>query len=398
VTSLDRVVIAGGSLAGWTAARSLRRHGFGGDIVLIGAEAGSPYSRPVLSKQFLLDPGKQAADVHLPVSLDLAVRAMPGREATGLDLGRREVILHDGARIGFGGLVIATGAAPRRLPRLQRDGVHLLRTLPDAEALRAAMARGPRVVVIGAGFIGCEVAAAARQRGLDVTLVDSEPLPLQRALGPAAAVAVRDLHAAQGVRLRLGTTVDRLLGTGRAEAVQLATGETLPADLVVVGVGVAPATGWLRESGLLLDGGVVCDAYCRAVGADRVVAAGDVARWHNPLFGELMRVEHWSNASAQADAAARALLAPGTAPPYAHAPYFWSEQYGMRLQFVGKRPDRDAGRLVRGDVSGPSFVIGYEEHGRLVGALAVNRPRECRALRDLVLRGAPFASVLSDAA
>jgi len=397
------VVIVGGSLAGASAARSLRRQGFSGEALLIGQEIHPPYSRPALSKQFLLDSGKGADSLYQPLGDELAVRALAGRTAAGLDLREREVTLDDGERIKFDGLVVATGAAPRRPPRhwLARaglPGIHVRRTVDDAAALRAELAAGPRLVVIGAGFIGCEVAAAARQLGLAVTLVDVAPLPLYQPLGLTAAAAVRDIHREHGTQLRLGSAVKRLLGVRRVEAVQLVTGEVLPADLVVAALGVDPATGWLRGSGLALDGGVLCDASCRALGAPGVVAAGDVARWHNPLFGELMRVEHWSNAIAQAETAVRALLSPGTAQPYAHVPYFWSEQYGVRMQFVGKRPAAGDGRLVRGGVAERSFVIGYEERGRIVGGLAVNSPRDCRPLRDLVQRGAPFESVVTAAA
>lgn len=365
---------------------------------MIGQETHPAYSRPALSKQFLLDPAKSPADLYLPFGDDLAVGSLAGRAATGLDLALSEVTLDDGERVRYDGLVIATGSVPRRLPGLRREeaglpGVHQLRTVDDAVRLRAELARSPRVAVIGAGFIGCEVAAAARALGLDVTLIDAAPLPLRQPLGRAAATAVRDLHAEHGTRLRLGATVQRLVGGRAVEAVLLATGEAVPADLVVIGVGVSPATDWLRGSGLRVADGVVCDANCRAVGAPSVVAAGDVARWHNPLFGELMRVEHWSNATAQADSAVRALLSPGAERPYAEVPYFWSEQYGVRLQFVGKRAPGDDGRLVRGDVAARSFVIAYQERGRIVGALAVNRPRDCRPLRDLIGCGAPFDKV-----
>lgn len=401
--AIERVVVVGGSVAGASAARALRRQGFSGELLLIGQETHPPYSRPALSKQFLLDPGKDPAGLYQPLGGELAVRTLAGRTATGLDLRGREVTLDDGQRVRFDGLVIATGAMPRRPPRHWHagaglPGVHVLRTLDDAAALRAELAGGPRLVVIGAGFIGCEVAAAARQLGLTVTLVDAMPLPLCQPLGQTAAAAVRDIHREHGTRLRLGSAVQRLLGARRVEAVQLATGEVLPADLVVAGMGVHPATDWLRGSGLALDGGVLCDANCRALGAPGVAAAGDVARWHNPLFGELMRVEHWSNAIAQAETAVRALLSPGTAQPYAHVPYFWSEQYGVRLQFVGKRPAAGDGRLVRGSVAERRFVIGYEERGRIVGGLAVNSPGDCRPLRDLVQRGAPFESAATAAA
>lgn len=401
---LGRVVIVGGSLAGSSAARALRRQGFDDEILLIGQEPHPPYSRPALSKQFLLDPGKNPADLYLPLDGELAIQALAGRTATGLDLAKREVTLDGGERVRYGGLVIATGSVPRRLPGKQpedtwpEEGVHLLRTVDDAMALRAGLAAGPPVVVIGAGFIGCEVAAAARKLGLDVTLVDAAPLPLEQPLGRPAAIFIRDLHAEHGIRLRLGTTIQRLFSSRHVEGVELATGEVLPAGLVVIGVGVTPATDWLRESGLALDNGVLCDANCRSVSVPSVVAAGDVARWHNPLFGELMRVEHWSNATTQAEAAVRALLEPGTAPQYVHVPYFWSEQYGVRLQFLGKRPADDDGSLIRGDVAGRSFVIAYAECGRIVGALAVNRPRDCRPLRDLIERGAPFDTAALTAA
>lgn len=388
LTGIDhRVVVVGGSVAGLSAARSLRRRGFSGEILLVGEEEHPPYSRPPLSKQFLLNAAKTAADLYLPVDESLGIERLAGRRAVGLDVENRVVALDDGDSARFDGLVIATGSTPRRLPLPELDGVRLLRTVDDAVALRAEFARGPRVVVIGGGFIGCEVAATARKLGLDVTLVDDGPLPLGRVLGATAATAIRDLHIENGTRLRMGAKVERLLGTGRVEEVLLDTGEVIPADLVVVGVGVVPATDWLRGSGLQVDDGVLCDAHCRAVNSSHVVAAGDVARWYNPLFSVHMRVEHWNNATAQADAAVEALLSPATAQPYAHVPYFWSEQYDMRLQFVGRRPDDHEGRLAHGRTDERSFVLTYENRGRIVGALAVNRPQDLGSYRALIANG-----------
>ena len=393
---LERIAVVGASLAGLRAAESLRRLGYGGALVLVGAEKHLPYDRPPLSKELLQ--GRWEVDriglrrqPYEELELDLRL----GVRATALDLAARELVLGDGVREPFDALVLATGASPRRL-RGQPDlpGVHLLRTLDDALALRAALEARPRVLVVGAGFIGAEVAASCRARGLQVTLVEPLPVPLARGLGEAMGRVCAELHRDQGVDLRCGVGVSGFQGHQRIERVTLSDGSSVEADLVVVGIGAAPETGWLEGSGLRLDDGVVCDAFCAA--APGVFAAGDVARWHNPLFGEEMRVEHWSNAAEQGSYVAERLA--GTdlgAQPFAPVPFFWSDQYGVKIQFAGRmRPD-DEVRLVAGSLAERKFTALYGRAGRLSGVLAWSRPRDLAKYRRLIAAATSFESALA---
>ena len=393
---LERIAVVGASLAGLRAAESLRRLGYGGALVLVGAEKHLPYDRPPLSKELLQ--GRWEVDriglrrqPYEELELDLRL----GVRATALDLAARELVLGDGVRELFDALVLATGASPRRL-RGQPDlpGVHLLRTLDDALALRAALEARPRVLVVGAGFIGAEVAASCRARGLQVTLVEPLPVPLARGLGEAMGRVCAELHRDQGVDLRCGVGVSGFQGHQRIERVTLSDGSSVEADLVVVGIGAAPETGWLEGSGLRLDDGVVCDGFCAA--APGVFAAGDVARWHNPLFGEEMRVEHWSNAAEQGSYVAERLA--GTdlgAQPFAPVPFFWSDQYGVKIQFAGRmRPD-DEVRLVAGSLAERKFTALYGRAGRLSGVLAWSRPRDLAKYRRLIAAATPFESALA---
>jgi NADPH-dependent 2,4-dienoyl-CoA reductase/sulfur reductase-like enzyme len=386
---LRTVVVVGASLAGLRAAETLRQDGYDGRIILVGAEEHLPYDRPPLSKQLLagkvnvdqvsLCPGDHLAGLDLELEL--------GRRATALDLDARLVTVDDDERIEFDGLVIATGASPRQLPGVPPlEGIHLLRTLDDCLAIRAGLerivARGGRVVVVGAGFIGSEVAATCRTAGAEVTVLEALATPLSKALGEEIGAACATLHYDNGVDLRTGAGVSGFHGQHHVEGVLLHDGTTVEADLVVVGVGVAPNTTWLESSGLRLDNGVVCDATGHA--APAVVAAGDVARWHNPLFDTDMRVEHWTNAAEGGIAAARALLAGADkAEPYAPVPYFWSDQYKTKIQFVGHVHHADNARVVDGSVDERKFLAVYEHAGRLVGALGFSRPKlvlQCRRL------------------
>jgi len=383
------VVVVGASLAGLRAAETLRQDGYDGRIVLVGAEDRLPYDRPPLSKQLLA--GKVDADqVSLcppdrleGLDLDLEL----GRRATALDLDAREVVLDDRDRTAFDALIIATGASPRHLPGVPPlEGIHLLRTLDDCLAIRADLERivvgGGRAVVVGAGFIGSEVAATCHMAGAAVTVLEALATPLSKALGEQMGSACATLHYDNGVDLRLGTGVSGFRGQHRVEGVLLADGTIVEADLVVVGVGVRPNTDWLESSGLTLKDGVVCDATGHA--APNVVAAGDVARWYNPLFDTEMRVEHWTNAAEGGIAAARALLAgPEKAEPYAPVPYFWSDQYKSKIQFVGHVHHSDEVRVVDGSVEDRKFLALYEHAGRVVGALGFSKPKlvlQCRRL------------------
>jgi NADPH-dependent 2,4-dienoyl-CoA reductase/sulfur reductase-like enzyme len=397
VAKLDRVLIVGASLAGLRAAEALRRHGFEGRLVAVGAEAHMPYDRPPLSKELLAgawEPARCALARDETEALEVEWRL--GCAATGLDLAARRVELADGSRVDFDGLVIATGASPRSLPdQPELEGLFTLRSLDDALRLRAALDAGPRVAVVGAGFIGAEVAATCRGRGLDVTLIEALPLPLERALGARIGSLVADLHRDHGVDLRLGVGVREVRGEKRVEGLELSDGSRVDAEVVVVGIGVRPATGWLEGSGIALDDGVLCDEACRA-SAPGVVAAGDVARWPNPRTGDVMRLEHWTNASEQADAAARTLLAgEGGAPPFAPVPFFWSDQYDRKIQFAGSVHASDAMRVVDGAIEERRFVALYERGGRLRGVLGVNRPRLVMKARRLLREDASFDEALA---
>jgi 3-phenylpropionate/trans-cinnamate dioxygenase ferredoxin reductase component len=384
----ERIVIVGASLAGFRAAEELREVGHDGPIVLVGDEPHPPYERPPLSKQVLA--GKQppeAATVRATSGTveDLALDWRLGTVATGLDLADRTVLLAGGERLRYDGLVIATGASPRRLPGTDHlAGVHTLRTLDDCAAIRAGLESSPRrVVVVGAGFIGAEVAATCRGLGIDVSLIEALPVPLERSLGPRMGAVMADVHRDHGVDVRLGVGVVGIDGGERVERVRLTDGTVLTADLVVVGIGVSPNTGWLDGSGLTIDNGVVCDATCLA--APGVVAAGDVARWPNARFDEVMRVEHWDNAIEMGAHAARTLLAgPGRALPFSPVPWFWSDQYDRKVQLAGRTGAGDTVEVVSGTVEERRFVALYGRGGRVVGVLGMNRPAQVMRWRSLL--------------
>ncbi|MFF1809598.1 NAD(P)/FAD-dependent oxidoreductase [Streptomyces sp. NPDC058251] len=386
---MKRIVIVGASAAGLTAAETLRRRGWGGDLTLIGEEQHPPYDRPPLSKQILTGAWEpERATLRSPQDLArLEADLRLGQRATALDVEGGQVRLGDGESIGFDGLVIATGVAPRRLPDSELAGVHVLRTLDDALALRAALLTGARVVVVGAGFLGTEVAAAARTMGLEVTVVEPEPVPVRRPFGDRIGTLVAGLHRDHGTRLRCGIPVRRLRGAGgRVTGVELGDGTTLSADVVVLALGSAPATGWLTGSGLRLGDGVVCDVLCQA--GPGIYAAGDVATWPNPHFGTRMRLEHRMNATEQAMAAASNLL--GDATPFASVPYFWTDQYDTRIQAYGIFPPDADLRIVHGDPVDGQFAAAYGHHGRVVGVLGWNAPRQLRTLRRLVVERASW--------
>jgi 3-phenylpropionate/trans-cinnamate dioxygenase ferredoxin reductase component len=406
-----RIVVVGGSLAGLRAAEELRHQGFDGTVTVVGDEIREPYDRPPLSKQVLAGAWpveRTALTVMHPdglAGLDLDWRL--GVRATGLDVTSRRVLLAGGGDVPFDGLVVATGAAPRELPGTETlAGVHTLRTLDDSLAIRAALDGGVRrVVVVGAGFIGAEVAATCRTAGCDVTILEALPVPLGRALGDEMGAVMGELHRDHGVDLRLGIGVAGFEGGDRVTHVRLADDTLGDADIVVVGIGVTPNTGWLDGSGLALDDGVVCDATTRA--APGVVAAGDVARWPSHRFGELMRVEHWDNAIAMGEHAARRLLAdlagdpaddPSSTAPYDPVPWFWSDQYDRKIQLAGRSAGADEVRIVDGAIEERRFVAVYRRGDRLVGVLAMNRPRLLVTYRGLVERGATWDEALAQAA
>jgi NADPH-dependent 2,4-dienoyl-CoA reductase/sulfur reductase-like enzyme len=383
---LERIVVVGGSLAGLRAVESLRAGGYDRELIVVGSETHRPYDRPPLSKKLLAGEWEpDRIELRKPDDLDsLGVTWRLGAPATGLDVGARRLMVADGSEIAFDAIVIATGAAPRRLPG-QTEWPHVveLRTLDDALDLRARLRDGDaRVVVIGAGFIGLEVAATARRLGNTVTVLEGAPAPLIRGLGPEMGAGCAQVHDDHGAGIRCGISVASIV----AEGVVLGDGELVPADVIVVGIGVAPVTDWLAGSGLEIRDGIVCDATLNA-GAPGVFAAGDVARWPNQLFDEEMRVEHWTNAAEQGAAAATNLLAeargePGE--PYAPVPFFWSDQYDRRIQFLGRAAPDDDVLVVTGSIEERAFIALYGRAGQLRGVLGMNLPRLVMKFRPLL--------------
>ncbi len=403
------VVVVGASLAGWRCVETLRTEGFEGAISLVGQEQHLPYDRPPLSKQVLAGtwPPEKAVLADKRRSSELRVHEVLGRRAVGLDVAGRAVSLEDGTTLRADGVVVATGASPRRLPGTealgQHDGLFTLRTLDDALALRAAVtaSEAARVVVIGAGFIGAEVASTCAGLGCRVTVLEALDIPLRPVLGPLLGEYCGSLHGANGVDLRTGVSVAgvRPAGDGAGLVVELADGEAFGADAVVVGIGVAPAVDWLADSGLTVDNGVVCDD--RLFAADRVVAAGDVARWlwRSPEGDELVRIEHWQVAAEAGVAAARSLLAGRSdAAPFSPIPYFWSDQFGIRLQVLGSPRGDDDVQVVDGSFEEGKFVAAFGRAGRLRAVMAIGRPRQLMGFRPLLHSGASWDEALAHAA
>lgn len=386
------LVVVGASLAGLRTVEAARKQGYAGLITLIGGEEHLPYDRPPLSKAFL-DEGTpaEAPPFRSEECLrdELGVELILGEPATGLDPQGREVSVGERA-IPYDRLVIATGATARTMAGTEGVvGVHCLRTVDDARAIRRALDAGARTVVVGAGFIGSEVASGARKRDLPVTIVEYLDVPLTRSVGPEAGHVCADLHRANGVDLRTGVGVERVeVENGRATGVVLSDGDVIPADLVVAGIGVAPATAWLRGSGIALherDGGVLCDETL-ATSLPAVYAVGDVAHWPNALFdGQLMRLEHWTNAAEHGAAAAANALDPENAKAVTSVPYFWSDWYGHRIQFVGVPQDAEVEVLAE-----DPYLALYRRGDRVVGALTIDRPTHIMKLRRQVAQRAAW--------
>ncbi|MEU6644382.1 FAD-dependent oxidoreductase [Saccharomonospora sp. NPDC046836] len=382
---LNSVVVVGGGAAGVAAAESLRREGYDGSLLLVGEEPLLPYDRPPLSKQVLAGEWE-----HDRTTLrerghydEKDIRLHHGR-ARDLDLAERVVRLDDGSALAFDGLVIATGVRPRRLPEWHRlEGVHVLRGHADVLALRAAFLAGGKVVIVGAGFLGMEVAASARGMGLDVTVVDPLAQPMLRQVGIEVAAAIARLHRDHGVDLRTGVDVAGMRSeSGRVNAVALSDGTVVPADCVLVSIGAEPAVDWLRTSGLALDDGVECDEYCQA--APGVYAAGDVASWLNPRYRRRMRLEHRLNATEQGGSAARNLLH-GNVTPFSPLPYFWTDQYSVKIQVHGVIPDGAEVSAEEGSFGDDRFVALYRKDDEPTAVLGWNAPARILPYRKLLL-------------
>ena len=381
---MDRVVIVGASLAGWSLARTLRSSGWEGSLVVVGDEPHRPYDRPPLSKAYLNGSLDEAGISLIAAGEGEDVEFVLGSAAVGLT--ERTVMLASGASLTGDAVVIATGTAPRTLPSAAGlSGVHTLRTRDDADALRAAFKPGARLVVIGAGFIGAEVASTASRMGADVTVVDAVDEPMGQVFGSSMAAVVTGLHGQHGVPLLTGVTVAGFTATdGRVTGVELGDGRVFPADVVVVGIGVRPVTSWLDGSGVKLDNGVVVDAAGRT-NLPGVWACGDVARYPSVRGGGQIRVEHWTHAREHGAAVARGLL--GSPETYDPVPYVWSEQYGVMVQFAGFVRPGDEVEVVEGDPAEHRFVATYRREDKLVAVLGVRIPRIFMKFRRELVTG-----------
>jgi 3-phenylpropionate/trans-cinnamate dioxygenase ferredoxin reductase subunit len=419
LTEDSTVVVVGASLAGWRAVETLRSEGFEGSISLVGQERHLPYDRPPLSKQVLAGtwPPEKAVLADKRRSSELLIHEVLGRRAVRLDAEARKVELDDGTVLEGDAIVLTTGALPRPLPGTeglgQRDGLFTLRTLDDCLALRAAVTAvdEARVIVIGAGFIGAEVASTCTDLGCRVSVLEALDVPLRNVLGPSIGSHFAALQASHGVDLRTGVGVRgiRRVGTedpdgsaGRGGpgrlVVELDGGETMAADVVVVGIGVVPTTDWLADSGLTIDNGVVCDD--RLFAADGIVAAGDIARWQWRRDGgeELIRIEHWQVAAEAGVAAGQSLVAGrADAPAFTPVPYFWSDQFGIRLQVLGSPRGSDDIQFAQGSPQEGKFVALFGRAGRLRAVTAIGKPRQLMGFRPLLQEGSSWDDALAHA-
>jgi len=397
---LRRIAIVGASLAGLRAAEALRARGFDGELTLIGDEPHRPYDRPPLSKQVLQgvwEPEQtlfRRKDGYDALALDMRL----GVRALSLDLRARRVALADGTFADYDRLIIATGARVRTLPSIApRTGLLALRGLDDAIVLRRALMDAPRVAVVGAGFIGLEVAASCRARGLSVTVIEPLPVPFSPIFGRTFGEMVAAMHRDHGVDLRTGVAVTDVVGDSRVAGVALSDGSRIDADVVVVGIGVTPNTEWLEGSGLTLDNGIVCNGSGEA--APDVYAAGDVARIANQWHGDSPRIEHWTNAVEQAVCVAENALAGAEAcTSFSSVPYFWSDQYDRRIQFIGRARPHDEMVIVDGSLEERRLTALYRRGDRVVACLAVNQPRALIKYRKLLAAGASWEAVLAGTA
>jgi 3-phenylpropionate/trans-cinnamate dioxygenase ferredoxin reductase subunit len=396
------VVVVGASLAGWRAVETLRAEGFRGKITLVGEERHLPYDRPPLSKQILAGtwPPEKAVLADRQRSGELGINEVLGHRAVGLNVAARRVEIDDGSVLSGDALILATGASPRRLPGTeeltQADGLFTLRTLDDSLALRAAVTAGEgrRVIVIGAGFIGAEVASTCLGLGCEVTVLEALEIPLVNVLGPVIGAHCGALHVTHGGHLRTGVGVADVRRGDDARGglvVELADGEEVSADVVVVGIGVVPRTDWVADSGLTINNGIECDH--RLFAADGVAAAGDITRWNWQHDGaeELIRIEHWQLAAEMGVAAARSVLAGRDhAPAFNPIPYFWSDQFGIRFQVLGNPGGTDEVTIVDGSLEEGKFVALFGRAARLRAVFAIGKPRQLMSFRSLLEAGSSW--------
>jgi NADPH-dependent 2,4-dienoyl-CoA reductase/sulfur reductase-like enzyme len=386
---MRNIVIAGASAAGLNAATQLRRSGFGGSITLLDRELGRPYRRPEVSKGIL--GGQLVRDaIAVPWPEDMDLKLIDGVTIDSADLtGRTITVLHNetSETLQFDGLVIATGSVARPSPFPALRGVHTLRTVADAERMSMELAEAQRVVIMGGGFIGLEVAAVCRALGKPVTVIEATGMPLGRVLGDEFSGHLVRMHLERGVEIATNLSVTGLQAgpTGSVASVHLSDGRELAADLVLIAIGSMPAADWLQGSGLDVRSGVLCDTTCAVEGTENVVAAGDAANWVNPLYRMRMRVEHWTNAVEQGMYAARRLLGVHDPAGYVSAPYFWSDQYGMRIQSVGTTIGHD--QAVVFESSGDRMLVGYAKDGILRAVAGVHAGASVTRMKRLVTDG-----------
>jgi len=393
----ETFVIVGASLAGGSAAATLRQEGFEGRVVLIGAEPQPPYERPPLSKEYLRgeSPFENALVQPSDFYRDNGIETRFGVRATRVDATEKAVELDGGERVAYDGLLIATGGRNRRppIPGLDLEGVYQLRTVADCDRIREEISPGRTAVVVGMGFIGSEVAASLRQSGVEVAVVDRNKVPLRRILGEEVGRVMEGIHRDYDTELIFEDTVAAFDGVGRVERITTHRGRRIECDFAVVGLGVEPVSDLLAGTGVEVDNGIVVDEYCRT-GVEGIYAAGDVANHYHPIFGRHIRIEHWQNALRQGPAAARSMLSKGE--PYEEIPWFWSDQYEHNLQYAGFHTEWDE-FLVRGSMEERNFVAFYRKDGRVLAAVAVNRGRDLRRSVSLIRAQRPVdASGLCD--
>jgi NADPH-dependent 2,4-dienoyl-CoA reductase/sulfur reductase-like enzyme len=386
------VLIVGGSVAGIATARALREYGYDAGITILEAEQHQPYDKPPLSKEMLLGANAEPVPLLKPGDVaSLGIDLRLGTTATGLDP-HGKLVRTDRGEIPYSTLVVATGAQPRTLPGAAAlAGVHTLRYADDAAALRAALLRTRHLVIVGAGFIGSEIASAAATYGCDVTIVEAQDIPLAHVLGAQMGAEVADLHRHHGVTVLAGTQVAGFAGDTHVQGVALTDGRQLPADLVVIGVGVVAATGWLRDSGLPIDDGVLCADNLRVRGHPDIYVVGDVARREHPIYGDLLRIEHWTNAGELGRLAAATIT--GAPSQAAQLPYVWSELYGRRIQIVGRPALGHLARRYGSIADGACVAVYADDAGIAVGAVTVDDPRSLMTCRRAIMRAAAAAEI-----
>lgn len=383
------IVLVGASLAGSSAARALREQGFDGRIILVGAEKDLPYDRPPLSKEYLKGEMEKEKLYLLPTGFyaENNVELQLGARVSKIDPQAKKVQLENGQAIAYDSVLIGTGGRVRKVnaPGADLAGIYYLRTLEDSDAVAAELRPGRRCVVIGAGFIGAEVAATARMKGLEVSILEMAPIPMGRALSEDLGLIYADIHREHGVDLRLNEAIERFEGDKRVQRVIGTAGSVLECDFVVVGVGIEPETSLVAEAGIEINNGIVVNEYCET-NAPGVYAAGDVANFYNTFMGERVRLEHWQNAQNQAANAVKNML--GAREPYFDVPWFWSDQYDLNMQLIGHPKSWDQ-VVFRGSVEERRFTVFYLKAGDLQAALTVNRGGDIRPCREILRVHAP---------